>query len=143
MTSPGAFHALMMRRHMEEYGTTTDQLGAIAVTFRRHASLNPDAVMRTPFTLEEYRAARYICEPLRLLDYCLINDGGVAMILTTRRARARPEEAPGVRPRLRAGVRARRLDVSTRRLLARADAAGRPRTSTAWRASGRATWTRS
>jgi acetyl-CoA acetyltransferase len=39
--------------------------------------------MRTPFTLEEYRAARYICEPLRLLDYCLINDGGVAMILTS------------------------------------------------------------
>jgi acetyl-CoA acetyltransferase len=83
MTSPGAFHALMMRRHMEEYGTTTDQLGTIAATFRRHASLNPEAVMRTPFTLEEYRAARYICEPLRLLDYCLINDGGVAMILTS------------------------------------------------------------
>ena len=83
MTSPGAFHALMMRRHMEEFGTTTDQLGTIASTFRRHASLNPDAVMRTPFTLEEYRAARYICEPLRLLDYCLINDGGVAMILTS------------------------------------------------------------
>ena len=83
MTSPGAFHALMMRRHMEEFGTTTDQLGTIAATFRRHASLNPDAVMRAPFTLEEYRSARYICEPLRLLDYCLINDGGVAMILTS------------------------------------------------------------
>ena len=83
MTSPGAFHALMMRRHMEQYGTTTDQLGAVAGAFRRHASLNPDAVMRQPFTLEEYRAARYICEPLRLLDYCLINDGGVAMILTS------------------------------------------------------------
>ena len=83
MTSPGAFHALMMRRHMEQFGTTTDQLGAVAMAFRRHASLNPEAVMRTPFTLEEYRAARYICEPLRLLDYCLINDGGVAMILTS------------------------------------------------------------
>lgn len=83
MTSPGAFHALLMRRHMEEFGTTTDQLGTIAATFRRHASLNPDAVMRAPFTLEEYRSARYICEPLRLLDYCLINDGGVAMILTS------------------------------------------------------------
>ena len=80
MTSPGAFHALMMRRHMQEYGTTADELGAVAVAFRRHASLTPDAVMRTPFTLEDYRAARYICEPLRLLDYCLINDGGVAMI---------------------------------------------------------------
>lgn len=89
MTSPGAFHAMMIRRHMEQYGTTSDQLGTIAATFRKHASLNPAAVMRTPFTLGEYRQARYICEPLRLLDYCLINDGGVAMILTSaERARA-------------------------------------------------------
>ena len=95
MTSPGAFHALMMRRHMEEYGTTADQLGAIACAFRQHASLNPQAVMRTPFALEEYRAARYICEPLRLLDYCLINDGGVAMILTTTE-RARDLKKPPV-----------------------------------------------
>jgi acetyl-CoA acetyltransferase len=83
MTSPGAFHALMFRRHMEQYGTTAAQLGAIAVAFRKHASLNPNAVMRTPFTLDEYLAARFICEPLRLLDYCLINDGGVALILTS------------------------------------------------------------
>jgi acetyl-CoA acetyltransferase len=85
----------MMRRHMEEYGTTADQLGAVACAFRQHASLNPQAVMRTPFTLEEYRAARYICEPLRLLDYCLINDGGVAMILTTTE-RARDLKKPPV-----------------------------------------------
>jgi acetyl-CoA acetyltransferase len=83
MTSPGAFHALMMRRHMEQYGTRPEQLGAVAMAFRKHASLNPNAVMRAPFTIAEYLAARFICEPLRLLDYCLINDGGVAMILTT------------------------------------------------------------
>jgi acetyl-CoA acetyltransferase len=94
MTSPGAFHALMMRRHMEEYGTTSDQLGAIASTFRRHAALNPDAVMRTPFSVDEYRAARYICEPLRLLDYCLINDGGVAMILTSAERARGLKKAP-------------------------------------------------
>jgi len=51
--------------------------------------------MRTPFTLEEYRAARFICEPLRLLDYCLINDGGVAMILTSAE-RARDLRKPAV-----------------------------------------------
>ena len=95
MTSPGAFHALMIRRHMEEYGTTAEQLGAVAVAFRRHASLNPNAVMQTPFTLEEYLEARFICEPLRLLDYCLINDGGVAMILTTAK-RARDLRQPPV-----------------------------------------------
>jgi acetyl-CoA acetyltransferase len=83
MTSPGAFHAQMMQRHMHLYGTTPEQLGEIAVTFRRHAGLNPAAVMRKPFSLEEYLAAKYICEPLRLLDYCLINDGAVAMIVTS------------------------------------------------------------
>lgn len=83
MTSPGAFHALMIRRHMELYGTTPDQLGTVSKTFREHARLNSAAVMRTPFTLAEYHASRYICEPLHLLDYCLINDGGVALILTS------------------------------------------------------------
>jgi acetyl-CoA acetyltransferase len=85
----------MMRRHMEQYGTTPEQLGAVAMAFRRHASLNPDAVMRTQFTIEEYLAARFICEPLRLLDYCLINDGGVAMILTAAE-RARDLRKPPV-----------------------------------------------
>ncbi len=95
MTSPGAFHALMMRRHMALYGTTADQLGELAVTFRRHASLNPQAVMRTPFTLAEYHASRWICEPLHLLDYCLINDGGVALIVTSAE-RARDLAKPPV-----------------------------------------------
>jgi acetyl-CoA acetyltransferase len=83
MTSPGAFHALMARRHMELYGTTADQLGMVAKTIRAHAALNPAAVMREPFTLADYHASRFICEPLHLLDYCLINDGGVALILTS------------------------------------------------------------
>jgi len=83
MTSPGAFHALMARRHMELYGTTPDHLGAVARTIRAHAALNPSAVMRAPFTLAEYHASRFICGQLHLLDYCLINDGGVALILTS------------------------------------------------------------
>lgn len=86
MTSPGAFYALMMQRHRHLYGTSEEQLATIAMTFRRHASLNEHAVMRNPFTLEEYLASRYIVEPLHLLDYCLINDGGVAMVLTAAEA---------------------------------------------------------
>jgi acetyl-CoA acetyltransferase len=92
MTSPGAFHALMARRHMELYGTTAEQLGTVAKTFRDHAALNPAAVMRKAFTLKDYHASRFICEPLHLLDYCLINDGGVALILTSgERARDLPQ----------------------------------------------------
>ncbi|MCL8209262.1 MAG: thiolase family protein [Actinomycetia bacterium] len=82
MTSPGAFHALMFRRHMALYGSTSEELAAIPVTFRHHASLNPNAVMRTPITVADHQASRYIAEPLHLYDYCLINDGGVALVIT-------------------------------------------------------------
>jgi len=81
-TSPGAAHAMMFRRHMELYGTTTRQLAEIPVAFRYHAGLNPGAVMKKPITIDDHEAARPIVEPLRLLDYCLINDGAVCLILT-------------------------------------------------------------
>ena len=87
MTSPGAFHALMYSRYMAETGATTAHLAEIAVAFREHARLNPAAVMRKPITPDDHAAAKFIAEPLRLLDYCLINDGGVAMIV------AHPDEA--------------------------------------------------
>ena len=94
-TSPGAAHAMMFRRHMELYGTTTRQLAEVSVAVRHHASLNPDAVMRNPFTIDDHEAARFISAPLRLLDYCLINDGAVCLILTTTE-RARDFRKPPV-----------------------------------------------
>lgn len=94
-TSPGARHAMMARRHMELYGTTSVQFGHVAKTFRDHASLNPDAVMRKPYTIEEHQASRWICEPLHLLDYCLINDGAVALVMTSAE-RARDLKQPSV-----------------------------------------------
>ncbi len=83
MTSPGASVALMWQRHMHEYGTNPEDLGALAISQRKFASLNPNAVMRTPITMDEYIKARYVCYPLRLYDYCLINDGGVCFIVTS------------------------------------------------------------
>ena len=94
MTSPGAFHAMMFQRHMQLYGTTPDDLGRIATTFRNHALLNPNAVMKKPISMDDYRAARFVAEPLRLLDYCLINDGGVAMILTSAERARDLRQAP-------------------------------------------------
>jgi acetyl-CoA acetyltransferase len=88
MTSPGAAHAMMFQRHMGLYGTTTRQLAEVSVAVRYHACLNPDAVMRNPITIEDHESARFITAPLRLLDYCLINDGAVCIILTSA-ARAR------------------------------------------------------
>ena len=124
MTSPGAFHALMARRHMALYGTRNEHFGIVAKTFRDHAALNPAAVMRTSYTLADYHNSRYICEPLHLLDYCLINDGGVALLLTSAETGARSCSAARVPARLRHGDRAQRFDISTRRFLARAGSEG-------------------
>ena len=82
-TSPGAAHALMFRMHMERFGTNTRQLGEVSVAFRNNALLNPDAVMKKAVTLEDHESARRIVEPFGLLDYCLVNDGAVCMIMTT------------------------------------------------------------
>ena len=74
----------MTQRHMHMFGTTPEQLAQVSITFRDHAGLNPNAVMRSPIDLDAYLGARMICEPLRLLDYCLITDGGVALIITSQ-----------------------------------------------------------
>lgn len=84
MTSPGASHAMMWQRHMHQFGSTHADLAPVAVAFRHHACLNPNAVMHgKPITEQDHREARSICEPLKLLDYCLINDGAVAWIMTS------------------------------------------------------------
>ncbi len=82
-TSPGASHAMLFQRHMQMFGTTTRQLAEVSVAIRHNACLNPDAVMQKPITIEDHENARPIVAPLRLLDYCLINDGAVCIIMTT------------------------------------------------------------
>jgi len=79
-----AAYALPTRRHMHRYGTTSEQLGAIAVTFREHASRNPRAVMGgRPMTLEDHQASPMIADPHRLFDCCLESDGACAVVVTS------------------------------------------------------------
>ncbi|MGH7895933.1 MAG: thiolase C-terminal domain-containing protein [Candidatus Binatia bacterium] len=86
-------YALVARRHMHEYGTTSEQLAEIAVTMRRHAAMNPYAKYRDPITVEDVLASRVISSPLHLLDCCMISDGGGALVLTSAR-RARDLHGP-------------------------------------------------
>ena len=81
--SPNILYALCARRHMERYGTTSAQLGDIAVAQRAWAAGNPRAAMRAPLTLAEHQASRWIAEPLHLLDCCLVSNGAVAVIVTS------------------------------------------------------------
>jgi acetyl-CoA acetyltransferase len=81
-TAP-AFYALIARAHMAKYGTTPEQLAAVAVNARLHASRNPNAQMREPISVEDVLGSRMIADPLHLLDCSLVSDGGAAVILTS------------------------------------------------------------
>jgi acetyl-CoA acetyltransferase len=80
--APAQLYAPMARRHMELYGTTSRQFGAIAITTRHHASLNERAMMKDPITIEDHQNSRMISDPFRLLDCCLESDGGAAVIVS-------------------------------------------------------------
>ena len=90
---PNSKIAMVMRRHMHEYGTTLDHLGKIAVAGRYHASLNPAAYLRKPITIDDYKNSRLVADPVRLLDCVLPANGGKAYIL------ASPELAKKLRKR--------------------------------------------
>lgn len=83
MFGAAANSAMAASRHMALYGTTSRHLGNVAVACRKHASMNPNAVMRDRFTIEDHQASRMVVEPFHLLDCCLISDGGVSIILTS------------------------------------------------------------
>lgn len=76
-------YALAARRHMHLFGTTSEQLGAIAIAQRKWALMNPWAQMRKPLTMEDYLNSRYIVEPFHLFDCCLVSNGGIAVVITS------------------------------------------------------------
>jgi acetyl-CoA acetyltransferase len=81
-TLVGAY-AMAARRHMHQYGTTSEQLAEIAVVTRQHAGLNPLAMYRKPITVQDVLDSRMIADPLHLLDCCVVSDGGGAVLVTT------------------------------------------------------------
>lgn len=96
LPSPLGRYALIAARHMYEYGTTAEQLAAVAVTARTWAQLNPKAWSREPLTIEDVLASDLICDPFHKLDCCLVTDGGGAIVVTNA-ARARNAAKPAVR----------------------------------------------
>jgi len=93
--APAQLYAPMARRHMEQYGTTSEQLGEIAVSTRNNAILNGNAMMTKPMTIEDHQASRMISDPLRLFDCSLESDGGAAVVVSAAE-RARDMKASPV-----------------------------------------------
>ncbi|MBM4406542.1 MAG: lipid-transfer protein [Chloroflexi bacterium] len=82
LASPVQEVAVLTRRHMHVFGTKAEHLGGIAINQRTNAVRNPDAVMRTPITMDDYLTSRWVAEPMRLFDCCLETDGAGAVIVT-------------------------------------------------------------
>ena len=80
---PSSAYAMAAARHMHQYGTTREQLAAVAVAARDWAKLNPVAFRREDLTIEEVLSAPMISYPFTVRDICLVTDGGGAIVLTT------------------------------------------------------------
>jgi acetyl-CoA acetyltransferase len=76
-----AKYAMAARRHMHQYGTTLEQLASVAVQARANAAHNPDAMYRTPITVDDVLSGPLIADPFTKLHCCPRTDGGCAVVL--------------------------------------------------------------
>jgi acetyl-CoA C-acetyltransferase len=91
MLTPIGFYAMQARLHMQRYGIRAEDLGEVALAARRWAMLNPNAIARTPLTMEDYLASPMLADPLRKLDICQVTDSAGAIVLVSaERARQLP-----------------------------------------------------
>ena len=89
-------YAMVARRHMHEFGTTSEQLAWVKVAASHHAQHNPHALMRKVLTLQDVLDSPMVADPLHRLDCCVMTDGGGAVVV------ARPEIARSLkRPRVK------------------------------------------
>jgi len=80
-------YAMVAKRHMHEFGTTSEQLAWIKVAASHHAQHNPHALLREVVTVEDVVNSPLVSDPLHRLDCCVVSDGGGAVIV------AKPEIA--------------------------------------------------
>ncbi|MBV9066756.1 MAG: thiolase domain-containing protein, partial [Methylobacteriaceae bacterium] len=74
-------YGMVARRHMHEFGTTSEQLAWIKVAASHHAQYNPHAMLKDVVTVEDVLNSPMIADPLHRLDCCVISDGGGAVIV--------------------------------------------------------------
>lgn len=94
-TFPGLY-AILARMHMNEFGTTEEQLAAVAVKNHYHASLNPNAQFHNLLTVAQVMKSSKVADPLKLLDCSPISDGAAAVVLSTKNINGSVEIAASV-----------------------------------------------
>ena len=93
LTFPGVY-AMMAARHMFEFGTTREQLAAVAVKNHANGALNPKAQFQKAITIEKALASPIVAHPLTLYDCCATTDGASCAILTAKDAARKYTDAP-------------------------------------------------
>jgi len=93
MTFPG-YYAMIARAHMAKYGTTQEQLAAVAVKNHHYGAMNPYAHMQKEITLEKAMNSFMVADPLKLYDCCLISDGAAAILLASEKMAKRLSKDP-------------------------------------------------
>ena len=107
LTAPASGAAIAMQRYMHVHCATSEQLAAVPIAFRKHACMNPQALMQTPMTIADHQTSRMVADPLHLLDCCLMTDGAVVVFVTTTE-RARDLKQTPVRVTGMQGIRSGR-----------------------------------
>ena len=123
-----AGYAMIAQRHMAEFGTRSEQLGAIAMACRNHGARNPNAQLRLPLTLDRYMDSPYVVEPLRRDDICLVSDGAAAVVVMSAK-RAKELGVPAPVPILGFGQGHTSWDVAQRPVLTSTIAASSAKTA--------------
>jgi len=93
ITFPG-FYALMATAHMNQFGTTREQLSMVSVKNHKYGAMNPYAHLQKVITLEEAMKSVIISYPLNLYDCCLISDGAAAVILANEERSKQMNDTP-------------------------------------------------
>ena len=91
------YYAMMVTRHMKEFGTTVEQLAHVSVKNHINAYHNPYAQKRNRYTIQDVRNAPMVAWPLTRLDICVMSDGAAAVVLCSEEGLAKLEKASGKR----------------------------------------------
>src|SRR3990167_8396649 len=91
------YYAMMVVRHMKEFGTTVEQMAHVSVKNHNNAFHNPYAQKRRALTIADVRRAPMVAWPLTRLDICVMSDGAAATILASEEGVSKLEKASGKR----------------------------------------------
>jgi acetyl-CoA C-acetyltransferase len=87
------YYAMMVTRHMKEFGTTVEQMAAVSVKNHLNAYHNPYAQKRNRYTIQDVRNAPMVAWPLTRLDICVMSDGAAAILLVSEEGLSKLEAA--------------------------------------------------